>query len=473
MMNELNENTSKRWQEDTALKRFQLISPLLEDSLDPAKKIQLRERIAQENGISVRSLYRYERAYGGNGFTGLKPLNREMHQSTSLPENFDELVAQASQLKREVPSRSVNQIIMILELEGQVAPGVLKRSTLQRHLYQAGFGKRQMKRYAEAQKSSSRRYCKPHRMQLTQADIKYGPKLPIGKNGEKVQTYLSVIMDQHSRLVLASGFYASQDAYIVEETYRKAILKYGKMDAALNDNGKQYVSRQLAGSLAALGIRVRYAKPYSPQTKGGVEVFNRFVNAFLAECKAQKIGTLEELNRWWEIWLESYYHQKPHDGISEYYKSLGCPQRGEGITPLQEWNRDTRALTFLDVNIVTKAFLHHEERMVDNSGCFSFRGRKYEAGVTLAGKKISIAYDPMCPEKVTVSHEGICPFEAVPLVIHENCGPKPALPDHMLPQTPESSRFLEALCTKREKEKQALADAISFGGYRKDGGPHV
>ena len=63
MMNELNENTSKRWQEDTALKRFQLISPLLEDSLDPAKKIQLRERIAQENGISVRSLYRYERAY--------------------------------------------------------------------------------------------------------------------------------------------------------------------------------------------------------------------------------------------------------------------------------------------------------------------------------------------------------------------------------------------------------------------------
>ena len=79
----------------------------------------------------------------------------------------------------------------------------------------------------------------------------------------------------------------------------------------------------------------------------------------------------------------------------------------------------------------------------------------------------------MCLEKVTVSHEGICPFETVPLVIHENCGPKPALPDHMLPQTPESSRFLEALCTKREKEKQALADAISFGGYRKDGGTHV
>ena len=93
--------------------------------------------------------------------------------------------------------------------------------------------------------------------------------------------------------------------------------------------------------------------------------------------------------------------------------------------------------------------------------------------MTLAGKKISIAYDPMRPEKVTVSHEGICPFEASALVIRENCGPKPALPDHMLPETPESSRFLEALSTKHTKEKQALADAISFGSYRKDGGSHV
>lgn len=472
-MNEFNTDGTKQWQEEMALKRFQLISPLLDDSLDPAKKILLRKSIAGQAGISVRSLYRYEKAYENGGFAGLKPLNREIRRSTALPENFDELVCEAVQLKREVPSRSVNQIIMILELEGRVPPGVLKRSTLQRHLYRAGFGKKQMKRYAEARKSSSRRYCKPHRMQLTQADIKYGPKLPIGKNGAKVQTYLSVVMDQHSRLVLASGFYATQDAWIVEEVYRKAILKHGKMDCALNDNGKQYVSRQLAASLAALGIRVQYAKPYSPQTKGGIEVFNRFVNAFLAECRAQKVRTLEELNRWWDIWLESYYHRKPHEGISEYYTSLGCPERGEGITPLQEWNRDTRPLTFLDVRAVTEAFLHHEQRSVDSSGCFSFRGKKYEAGVTLAGKKVSIAYDPMAPEQVTVSSEGICPFEAAPLIISENCGPRPALPAHMLPETPETSRFLEALREKNRKEKQARADAISFGSYRKDGGSHV
>lgn len=60
-------NTSKnlmkqQWQEQEALKRFQLISPLLREDMDDAKRLQLRRQIAQENNISVRSLYRYEKA---------------------------------------------------------------------------------------------------------------------------------------------------------------------------------------------------------------------------------------------------------------------------------------------------------------------------------------------------------------------------------------------------------------------------
>ena len=42
---------------------FQLISPLLQTGLDEAKRIQLRKKIAEENNISVRSLYRYEKAF--------------------------------------------------------------------------------------------------------------------------------------------------------------------------------------------------------------------------------------------------------------------------------------------------------------------------------------------------------------------------------------------------------------------------
>ena len=163
------------WQDEKASERFTMISPLLADDLDPAKRSQIRTQIAENNDVSERTLYRLEAAWRKNGFSGLRPMNREMRRSQKLPDNFDEIVAEAIQLKKEVPTRSVARIILILEMEGWVSPGVLKRSTLQRYLYRAGLGVKQMKRYTEARNATSRRFCKPHRMMLAQCDIKYGP----------------------------------------------------------------------------------------------------------------------------------------------------------------------------------------------------------------------------------------------------------------------------------------------------------
>ena len=164
----------QQWQEEEALRRFQLISPLLQADLDDAKRIQLRKKIAEENHISVRSLYRYEKAFSERQFTGLKPADREKHRSQKLPENFEFLLEQAIQLRKEVPERSVAQIIYILETEGLAAPGALKRSTLERHIYKAGYGQKQMQMYQDARNSSSKvsaKYCyAAHESRLHQND---------------------------------------------------------------------------------------------------------------------------------------------------------------------------------------------------------------------------------------------------------------------------------------------------------------
>jgi len=47
------------------------------------------------------------------------------------------------------------------------------------------------------------------------------------------------------------------------------------------------------------------------------------VDDFISETKAKKIRTLEELNYYWSIYLEKYYHNRSHEGIREYYRSLG------------------------------------------------------------------------------------------------------------------------------------------------------
>ena len=469
----VNKQTIKQWEEQEALHRFQLISPLLQEDLDDAKRIRLRKQIAEENGITVRSLYRYEKAYREKQFSGLKPATRKKHRSQKLPENFEFLVEQAIQLRKEVPERSVAQIILILEMEGHVAPGVLKRSTLERHLYQRGFGREHMKMYRDARESSSKRFCKPHRMMLIQGDIKYGPKLPIGKNGAKVQTYLSSAIDDHSRYILSSRFYDNQEETVVEDTFRQAIIRYGTFDACYFDHGKQYIARQLSYSLARLGIRVRFARIRSGKSKGKIENFHQVVDTFNREAKLKNIRSLEELNRLWIVFLEEYYHKKPHEGIAEYYESLGAAVPENGITPLQEWNRDTRPLNFIDTSVVSEAFLHHEVRKVDKGACISFRGQRYETKPELIGYKVEIAYDPAVPEVLTVTYPGYAPFTARPLKIGAYCDKNPTLPVSMQGQKPSTSRFLDALEMQHEKNRKQVTNAISFASYRKEADDNV
>ena len=466
-------NTSKnlmkqQWQEQEALNRFRLISPLLREDMDDAKRLQLRRQIAQENNISVRSLYRYEKAYAEGKFSGLKPADRQKHRSQRLPDNFDFLLEQAIQLRKEVPERSVAQIIFILEAEGFVAPGVLKRPTLERHLYKAGFGREHMQMYKEARESSSKRFCKPHRMMLIQGDIKYGPELPIGKNGARVQTYLSSAIDDHSRYLLSSRFYDNQEESIIEDTFHQAISRYGTFDACYFDNGSQYIAKQIRFSLARLGIHVMHAKPRSGKSKGKIEKFHQVVDDFIRESKFKNIRTLEELNRLWTVYLDEYYHKQKHTGIAEYYESLGAAVPEEGISPLQEWNRDSRPLTFLDAAVVSEAFLHHEQRKVDKGACISFRGKRYETKPSLIGHTVEISYDPAAPEQITISYQGMEPFTAVPLKIGPYCDKRPTLPASMQEQTPTTSRFLDALEVRHKQTQQQMANAISFASYRKE-----
>ena len=81
-MNTIKDN---QWRDGKALERYALIAPLLEGSLDPAKRLQMREDIASRNGISLRSLYRYEAAFKKEGFSGLKPAERPGNSRGQTP----------------------------------------------------------------------------------------------------------------------------------------------------------------------------------------------------------------------------------------------------------------------------------------------------------------------------------------------------------------------------------------------------
>ena len=458
----------RNWRNEEALERYRMIAPLLDPELDSAKRCMLREQIAEREDISVRTVYRYERQYKEEHFEGLLPKPREKRRTQKLPDNWDEIVAEAVQLRKEVPKRSVRQLIVILESEDYAPPGVIKQSTLQRYLQDAGMSKKALKRYTEDRKPSSKKFCRDHRLELYQGDIKYGPVI-VDREGNKIQTYLSSVIDDHSRLILQSEWYDNQREEIVEDTVHKAVLKYGVFDRFYVDNGKQYISRQLQKSCARLGIRVLHAPPFSGKSKGKVERFHQTVDRFIAELTVAPVRSIAEMNEKWKYFLEEDYQKKPHDGIAGYYRSKGADVPKVGITPIQEWNRDTRKLKFLDSGTVSEAFTRVETREIDKTGCFEFKGVTYEASIAYSGLKVEIAYDPLNTQTVEVRHGKLEVIQAHPVQIGPHASKEPVLPAGMTERKAERSRFLDALEKKYKEDHKMQADALSFGDYGKAG----
>nr|WP_218033983.1 helix-turn-helix domain-containing protein [Paenibacillus koleovorans] len=173
--------------ESIASERVQLLAPLLSEGLDPARARELKEPICEQAGLSDRTLRRYLAKYRQDGFSGLKPKGkgRQPSEATIPPK----ILEQAILLRREVPGRSVSQLIQILEWEGRIQPGEIKRSTLQEKLAERGYSTRHMRMYAESG-IAARRFQQRHRNQLWHSDIKYGPYLPMGPGGAMKQVYL-------------------------------------------------------------------------------------------------------------------------------------------------------------------------------------------------------------------------------------------------------------------------------------------
>ncbi len=344
--------------EEIAAQRIELLSPLLAEDVDAAKARKLKAQICEQAGLSERTLRRYLARYRENGFGGLKPKGKgERLDREAIPAH---ILEQAILLRREVPGRSVAQIIQILEWEGLAEPDRIKRSTLQEKLAEKGYSARHMRMYADTG-VAARRFQKRHRNQLWHSDIKYGPYLPIGPDGAKKQVYLVSFFDDATRAVMHGEFYPTLDQVIVEDCIRQAIQKYGAPDAVFFDNGKQYRTKWMTRACAKMGIRLLFAKPYSPEATGKVERFNRVVDAFLAEAALEKPQSLDKLNALFWVWLEECYQNKPHSAL-ENTKS-----------PAAAYRSDSKAIRFLDAETIASAFLHCEDKEGRQGGLHQLR----------------------------------------------------------------------------------------------------
>ena len=439
----------RRKAEEIAVNRYKIIAPIvaaMEEKADAAKLVLLKNDACEQYGIHRRTLGRWLDAHREWSFEGLKPVDRSSCKPGSIPE---ELISEAILLRREVPSRSVPQIIEILELEGKAPVGLLRRSTLQDKLQERGYSSRKMKMYQQGG-LAARRFQRRERGDLWHSDIKYGNFLTLG--GEKKQTYLVSFLDDATRYCVHGEFYDSLDQTIIEDCFRKALLKEGLPPRVYFDRGTQYKTKWMDRACAVLEIKLLFAKPYSPESTGKQERFNRTVESFMDEVALKNCKTLNDYNNYFNVWLTECYHTRGHGGL-------------KGVSPEVAYKSSKTPLRFASPEIIASAFMRVETRKVDKSGCISFSGKKYEVSVLLVGRRVDVVYDPNDIETLTVEHGGNS-WRVKELQIGEHTGPRPKLPKSMLPALPGTSRLLDVKEKQNANRQDVVRRAIRFDGLK-------
>ena len=141
-------------------------------------------------------------------------------------------------------------------------------------------------------------------------------------------------IDDHSRLLLACTACTTVKALDVVETFASATAQHGFPAALLTDNGAVFTAKPRKGKvlleseLERLGITLKNARAYHPQTCGKVERVHQTLKRFLA--KQAPASSLSVLQAQLDAFRIYYNQRRPH-------RALG------GSTPLVAFNARLKA----------------------------------------------------------------------------------------------------------------------------------
>jgi transposase InsO family protein len=280
---------------------------LIETHLRTGRPIK---ELAGAHEVSASWLFKLLRRYRVEGPEGLAPRSRRPHRSPArIADLFeDEIVAVHKTLADDGLDAGAVTVAYHLSQRHRRAPSV---STVFRVLKARGFVTLEPKKRPQ---SSLHRFCADLPNECWQADMTHVELA----NGD-VYEVLNMI-DDHSRACVASRAMSVVKGPDVVRVLHKAAETWGYPASFLSDNGLIFTTQrhhQVAGvteqELFALGVEIKHARPYHPQTCGKVERFHQSMKKFLAAQEG--ITTKKQLQKALDRFVAYYNEVRPHRGI--------------------------------------------------------------------------------------------------------------------------------------------------------------
>jgi transposase InsO family protein len=335
--------------------------------------------LAKAHGVSRGWLYKLLRRYRLEGPAGLEARSRRPKSSPSRISDLyeDEIVRVRKELDDAGFDSGAQTIHFHMSTPGRNVPSA---STIHRVLVARGFV---IPEPHKRPRSSWNRFEAEFPNECWQADVTH-----VEVANGVIYEVLNVI-DDHSRLCVASHVFVSTHSPDVVRTMHAAALTWGYPQRFLTDNGAIFTATKQGGGggvvameaeLLSLGIGSTHGKPYHPQTQGKVERFHQTMKKYLGKqdpalTKKQLQG---QLNR-----FVSYYNEsRPHRAIGRR-------------TPFTAFNAREKAVP-KGPRIDTKGYRVLRQK-VDHSGGVTLRhkGKLHHIGIgcPYAGWRIVMLVD--------------------------------------------------------------------------------
>ncbi len=266
-------------------------------------------QLARDHGISRSWVYELLKRYDEGGYAALAPRSRKPLSSPS--QASPEVAAIVVQLRKELidDGHDGGSQTILHHLQGRVRT-TPSAATIWRILKRQGLITPQ-----------------PHKRPRN-SFIRFEAKLPnetwqidstpwLLADGSPVE--ILNLLDDHSRLLLASITFRTVKAGDVVHAFHRAADEFGAPASMLTDNAAVFTGRSRRGKvlleleLERLGVELKHSTPYHPQTCGKVERLHQTLKRFLA--KQPSPTSLAELQLQLDAFRAYYNGRRPHRAL--------------------------------------------------------------------------------------------------------------------------------------------------------------
>lgn len=372
--------------------RFSIIAPIIQGLYQDKSEAAYCRRISEkpltlpdgsQKSFAPSTIKSWLSLYRNKGIDGLMPSPRtDIGTSRTIDEDA---AARIISLKEQFPR--INGVLIHSKLvQENLIPATVSIRAVQRFLKEN-----------DLKSSSASNPQMKHRLAfefsefgcMWQADTAYLPY--ITEDGVSRRTYLIVIIDDHSRMIVGAEIFYNDNAANFQKVLKDAVTTYGIPDKLYLDNGSSYSNEQLTLILDSLGIVESHTAVRDGASKGKVERnFRTIRSRWLSGLDASKISSLEHFNHL----LASYvnmHNTSIHGGTGE--------SPTERFLKTKDHIRSPKSREWLD-----ECFQNRVTRKVRKDSTLTIENTCYDVPPQFVGMKVEVRYIPDRPDSAYIFH---------------------------------------------------------------------